>query len=94
MTSPFQNKCPQCQSENQESYLYPRGSFRTLKAVDHYIAPGGKRHYHDSNVKTTEYQCSRGHHFKVFSRGYACGACGERREFFAQPTFLPPTQQT
>lgn len=51
------------------------GRSTTLMAVDSYWDEDGREHYHDRNVTTTGYFCSRGHRWAT-KTSPVCPTCG------------------
>lgn len=60
-------KCPKCAEANERSRVYVGGTFSTAMMFNAFYDEDGVYHSHDPNVRTTQYSCSRGHHWSVES---------------------------
>lgn len=56
-------KCPYCSMAGERSKLTIVGHRRTLMACHSYYDEDGDFVIDDPNTTTTEYRCSKGHHF-------------------------------
>lgn len=66
--------CPHCQAEGTESHVVELCSSSTLIGWSPYYDEKGVYHSHDPNARTTQFECSRGHHFST-SRMVPCPNC-------------------
>lgn len=59
--------CPVCKSEGLKSTVSPGATFGTCMGYSHghYDEAGQWVAHRDPNLYTTDYSCSRGHHFDV-----------------------------
>jgi len=67
--------CPFCKNNGDKSQVFPGGSSQTLMANHEFFDEEGKHHFHDSNWTTTNFLCSKGHHWvsKTRSRCFCEG---------------------
>ncbi len=66
-------KCPTCVEEGEKSKIFPLGSSMTLMYCAPFYDEEGVYHHHDGNIITSEYRCSREHHW-VEKRNPSCPA--------------------
>lgn len=55
--------CPECKKAKQKSTVVCLGGTSTLMATQSYYDEEGNFHYHNPNITTMQYECSRGHRF-------------------------------
>lgn len=66
--------CPECQKENNKSFVYPKGRVSTAMYCQPYYDENGVYHFHDLNRHTFQYSCSNGHLWaKVSKNKCHCG---------------------
>jgi len=70
--------CPVCHENGFESLVTLRSESQTYMECLPFIGVGNKQHIHDSNIRSKEYECSRGHRWVERSSGTCwCGWKGE-----------------
>ena len=67
-------RCPQCMQEQTPSTVKVAGQHSTMVYCAPFFDEDGRQHIHDSNVVTTDYECSNGHRWRQQSSGTCwCG---------------------
>jgi len=70
--------CPVCRENGSDSQVMITSESQTYMKCLPYIGKGGKQHLHDSNIFSTEYECSNGHKWVDRESGKCwCGWKGE-----------------
>jgi len=73
--------CPECKKQGLKSMVFPGSSSTTLMYCQPFYDPEGQYHHHDSNITTTEYECSNGHQWTEKTSGTCwCGWPNNKKE--------------
>lgn len=81
-------KCPHCVEKNLKSSIQKADAGHTTAlSCPPYYDEEGKYHYHDSNVETSNYQCSNGHRFTKKRTGSCWCGWGKKLTEKKRPVF-------
>ena len=66
--------CSKCKEMGQKSTISGGSGYRTAMYFAPYYDEDGKYHYHNGNICTSHYTCSKGHSIKIIDSS-KCPSC-------------------